>query len=48
MGIAGYARLLRPVGRDQPISSDDVEITAENAVTRLRAEQDAAAVTTPG
>jgi predicted homoserine dehydrogenase-like protein len=40
VGLAAYARLCRPVRRDEPISYDAVEWEADNLALQLRRQQD--------
>jgi predicted homoserine dehydrogenase-like protein len=40
MGLSGQARLVRSVKRDEPISAGDAVVEVDDAVTRLRAEQE--------
>jgi predicted homoserine dehydrogenase-like protein len=49
MGLSGFARLTRPVQKDDPIRADAVEFEEDNVVLELRRAQDAhfAAVPTP-
>jgi predicted homoserine dehydrogenase-like protein len=41
VGIAQYARLIRPVGKDEPIGYDAVEFDRDNLALGLRRRQDA-------
>lgn len=43
VGLAGHARLLGPVGQDEPISYEDVELDEEAPIVVLRRRQDALA-----
>jgi predicted homoserine dehydrogenase-like protein len=41
VGLASYARLTRPIAKDEPIPSDAVDFEDDNLVLQLRRDQDA-------
>jgi predicted homoserine dehydrogenase-like protein len=41
IGIAQYARLRRPIRKDEPVGYDDVTFEVDNLALRLRSQQDA-------
>jgi predicted homoserine dehydrogenase-like protein len=40
IGLAAFARLTRPIAKDEPIPYDAIELEEENVVTELRRQQD--------